>query len=155
MTDSILEKYEALVIDMANMYLSNMAWELGIKYKDTTYAIKPRLSDSQHTDLKSKHKISGSVFSNVYSEFQKMEPTSHLMNAMNAFSASGGNIDIEPKYDDKENKLNVTVKFSIKDKVLEKIEGLTPIEDVMLRMTAMRQIDSLLSEADPNSPPSF
>lgn len=155
MTQTPLEKHEALVIDLAHMYLSNMAWELGIKYKDKSYNINPRLSDAQQTELKSRHKISSTEFSHVYSEFQKMEPSPHLMQAMDAFTASGGNVDIDPSYDDDTHRLEVAVQFSIKQHSLEKIEGLTPIEDVMMRMMAMRQVDTLLSESDPDAPPSF
>lgn len=140
---------------MANMYLNNMALQLGIKYRDTSYRVNPHLSDSQRTELRAKHKISGTEFSNLYNEFERMEPTEHMKRAMDAFTASGGNVDIEPRYDDHTNRLDVAVQFSIKDRTLDKIEGLSPLEDVILRVNAMLQVDAVLSDQDPNTPPSF
>ena len=153
MTQTLLEKYDTLVIDIANVYLNNMAWELGIKYKDNTYHIKPRLTDRQHAELKAKHNISGTEYSKLYDEFQKMEPTEHMMRAMEAFTASGGNVDIEPHYDDKTNRLEVDVQFSIKEHSMEKIEGLSPLENVILKLNAMLQVDAMLAERNPNTAP--
>jgi len=153
MTQTLLEKYDDLVMDMANVYLNNMAWELGIKYKDNTYIIRPRLSEAQHSELKAKHNISSTEYSNLYGEFQKMEPTTHMMKAMEAFTASGGNVDIEPSYDEKTNRLEVSVQFSIKEHTLDKIEGLSPLEDVILKVNAMLQVDAMLSERNPDTAP--
>jgi len=153
MTETLLEKYDDLVMDIANVYLNNMAWELGLKYKDNTYIIRPRLTDPQHAELKAKHKISGSEYAKLYEEFQKMEPTEHMMQAMQAFTASGGNVDIEPHYDEKTNRLEVAVQFSIKEHTLDRIEGLSPLEDVILRVNAMLQVDTMLAERNPDTAP--
>lgn len=155
MTQNLLEKHQALVLDMANMYLNNMALQLGIKYRDTSYRINPHLSDSQRVELRAKHKISGTEFSELYNEFEKMEPTEHMTRAMEAFTASGGNVDIEPRYDDHTNRLDVEVRFSIKDRTLERIEGLSPLEDTILKLNAMLQVDAVLTNQDPNTRPSF
>ncbi len=155
MTQTLLEKHEALVMEIANVYLGNMARELGIKYRDSIYHIKPRLSDSQHALLKAKYKISSTEYSKLYEEFDKMEPTSHMQQAMQAFTASGGQVDIEPSYDENTSRLEVSVQFSIKDRTLDRIEGFSPLEDVILKLNAMIQIDQMLSNADPDDQASF
>ena len=155
MAEKLLEKYEALVTDMANVYLNNMARELGIKYRDKSYTINPRLSEPQHTELKAKHKISSTEYSNLYSEFQKMEPTQHMQQAMEAFTASGGSVEIDPRYDEETNTLDVSLQFCIKDRTLDRIEGLSPMEHVILQVTAMQQVDGALADAPADAPPPF
>jgi hypothetical protein len=151
----LLEKHEALVVEMGNLYLDNMEIELGKKYQNNTHEVNASLTDGQYTELKSKHNIPNNEFADLYSEFQKMAPTSHLKQAMDAFTASGGNVDIEPVYDENTQRLNVSISYVIKDKTFEKIEGLTPLEDVILRMNALLQVETTLSGSDPDMSPSF
>ena len=155
MSDDLLAKHEDLVIEMARIYLDNMEQELGKKYRDNDYEINPSLSDDQYLELKARHGISNAEFADLYLEFQKMKPSKHLKMAMDAFTASGGNVDIEPSYDEGTQRLSVAVKYVIKDKVLDKIEGLSAVEDINLRMSAMLQVDTLLSGADPDVSPEF
>lgn len=155
MSQEILESHESLVVEMATVCLDNMELELGRKYKDNTYEIDAGLKDEQYESLKSKHSISNAEFADIYTEFQKMKPTKHLQQAMDAFTKSGGNVEIEPEFDEEAGRLSVPVRFVIKDRVLEKIEGLSPIEDVILRVNAMFQIDSVLTDADPDALPEF
>lgn len=155
MSEDILQKHESLVIDMANIYLDNMELELGKKYMDNDYQINASLSEEQYAELKTRHDISSAEFADLYSEFQKMKPTKHLKMAMSAFTASGGNVDIEPYFDEDSQRLNVAVKFIIKDKSLDKIEGLSALEDISLKMNALLQVDTLLSGSDPDVSPSF
>ena len=84
-----------------------------------------------------------------------MEPTEHLKKAMDAFTASGGNVDIEPVFDEESGRLKVAVKFVIKDQELEKIEGLSEIEDIFLKVNAMIQIETVLDGSDPTVAPAF
>jgi hypothetical protein len=155
MSQTLLEIHKALVLDIANVYLDNMELELGKKYKNNGHEVNPSLSDAQHFTLKTKHNVNDKVFADLYSEFQKMEPTPHLKAAMDAFTASGGNVDIEPSYDESTQRLRIAVRFVIKDRTLDKIEGLLPLEDVMLKLNAMHQVDTLLSGSYPAVSPSF
>ena len=155
MSEDLLEKHEALVVEMASLYLDNMEQELGKKYMNNDYEINPSLSDSQYVGLREKHGISSAEFADLYLEFQRMKPSKHLKSAMDAFTASGGNVDIEPHYNEDTQKLSVSVKFVIKDNALDKIEGLSAIEDINLRMSAMLQVDTLLSGSDPDLAPEF
>jgi hypothetical protein len=149
MSETLLEKHEDLVIELARRYLDNMELELGRKYVDNSHEINPNLTDMQHTVLKHKHKIPDKIYNDLYSEFQKMEPTMHLQKAMDAFTASGGNVEIEPGYDEETYRLRVDVKFAIKDKSLDRIHGLSEMEHLMLKLNAMFQVDTLLSGDDP------
>ncbi|MBF0265994.1 MAG: hypothetical protein HQL46_12045 [Gammaproteobacteria bacterium] len=150
MEQDLLETHESLVVDMGNLYLENMEHELAKKYQDRDYNIYPSLTDSQFDELKSKHnKVSEKLFMLIYAEFLDLKPTSHLNKLLDAFHASGGNVDIEPNFDEKNQKLEVSVNFVIKETTLRKIEGLSPIEDILVKMNAMIQIDTLLS--DPNA----
>jgi hypothetical protein len=155
MSQTLLEKHEDLVIEMAGIYLDNMELELGKKYKDSNYNVNASLSEGQFSVLKKKHNIPGREFADLYTEFQNMKPTSHLKMAMDAFTASGGNVDIEPAYDESTQRLRVPVRYVIKDQKLEKIEGLSTIEDIILRLNAMLQVDTVLSGANPDERPSF
>lgn len=155
MNQELLEKHEALVLEMADLYLDNMEVELGRKYLDNKYEVNGSLSQMQYLDLKKKHRIPDMEFAEVVLEFQKMGPTEHLMNAMGAFTASGGNVDIEPSFDEHTQRLSVPVSFVIKENTLDRIEGLSQIEDMILRVDAMVQVDTLLSEADPDDLPTF
>ena len=155
MTQSILEKHEALVLDMADMYLNNAALQLGIKYRDSLYRISPRLSDAQRSELKARYKVSGTEFAKVYEEFEKMEATEHMQRALAAFTASGGNVEIDPVYDEQRNRLDVGLQFTIKDRILDKIEGLSTLEHTILKANAILQVDAALSDRAPNSPPPF
>ena len=155
MSETLIEKHEALVVEMATAYLDNMEVELGRKYKDITYDIDAGLSQEQHKELKSRFDIADQEYTDLYLDFKKMEPTDHLTKAMAAFTASGGNVEIEPGYDEETKRLSVDVNFSIKDRNLEKIEGLSELEDKVLRMNAMLQVDTLLSGSDPTVTPEF
>lgn len=155
MSQELLEQHEDLVMDIARMYMENMELELGKKYRKNRYEMDASMNETQHTILKNRYKISDKIYSDLYSAFQTMEPTEHLQNAMNAFSASGGSVDIEPNYDENTGTMSVAVNFSIKDKTLDRIEGLTPLEDVMLRLNAMVQVGELLSENDSSADASF
>lgn len=140
---------------MANTYLDNMEVELGKKYKKNNYQISAGLSDAQYAELKTRHDIPSGEFADLYIEFQKMKPTEHLRRVMSAFTASGGGVDVEPVYDEDSRRLKVSVNFVIDDKTLDKIEGLSPIEDLLLKMDAMIQIDTVLSGSDSTVSPSF
>ena len=155
MSQTLLEKHEPVVVEMAKAYLDNMAVELGKKYKNNDYQINVDLTDDQYFGVRAKHDLSNNEFADLYAEFQKMKPTEHLRRVMGAFTASGGNVDVEPAYDEETQRLNVSLSFVIDDKTLDKIEGLSTIEDLLLRMDAMRQIDTVLSGADPTVAPSF
>ncbi len=155
MSIPLLEKYQDLAAEMGKMYLDNMEVELGKKYKNNSHEVDPSLSNIQYSQLKNKHSISDKEFADLYADFQKMKPTQHLKQALDAFTASGGSVDIEPFYDESSQRLNVTVSFVIKDKTFDKIEGLSPLEDISLRMNAMLQIDTVLSGSDPDVAPSF
>ena len=113
------------------------------------------ISDAQYAELKTKYNLSNNEFADLHSEFQKMGPTKHLKKVMDAFTASGGSADIEPVYDENTQRLSVSVNFIIKGNTLETIEGLSPIEEIILKMDAMLQVDTLLSGSDPNISPSF
>lgn len=155
MSEILVEKHENIVIEMAEKYLDNMALELGKKYNNRNYVVNASLSDAQYSDLKKRHNLPDSEFADLYTEFQKMKPTTHLTKALGAFTESGGNIDIDPVYDEDTYRLNVAINFSIKDAVYDKIEGLSPLEDVILKMNAMIQIESVLEDADPDIAPAF
>ena len=155
MSQTLLEKYEDVVVEIANEYLDNMEVELGKKYKDKNHQVNASLSDPQQTRLKEKHNISSNEFAELYMDFTKMGPTDHLKSAMDAFTASGGNGDIEPVFDEESGRLKVAVIFVIKDKTLDKIEGLSAIEDVFLKVNAMIQIETVLDGSDASAAPSF
>jgi len=152
MSQTLLEKHEPLVVEIANAFLNNMEVELGKKYKKNDHHVNAGLSDAQYDELKTKYEISTNDFSELYSAFMKMQPTKHLQQVMEAFSASGGNVDIEPVYDEDTQRLNVDVIYAIKDNRLEKIEGLTSIEQIFLKMNALLQIEKVLADADQDSP---
>jgi len=155
MNQEILEKHEALVVELGRFYLENMALELGKKYKNNKHELNIVLTDNEYTELKSKYDISNDDYTELYSEFLKMEPTQHLKQVIDAFTASGGNIDMEPLYDEQTGKLNVTVSFAIKETTLDKIEGLSPIEEYFIKMNAMIQVESILANSDPDVTPAF
>lgn len=155
MNQELLEKYEPLVIELATLYLDNMELELGKKYKDTSYEVNANLSEEQYSELKEKHNIPHLEFVELFSDFQRMEPTDHLQKAMAAFTVSGGNVDIAPHYEEDSKRLIVSIEFAIKDKTLDKIEGLSALEDMMLKLNAMLQIDTMLSDSDPDAPLPF
>lgn len=151
----LLEEYESLVVEMGNAYLNNMESELGKKYKKSDHDIYPGLTAAQFMALKTNHNIADNELNEVYSEFLKLEPTSHLKKLLDAFHASGGNIDIEPSYDENAQSLHISVHFVIKDNTLENIEGLSPIEGIVVKMNAMLQVDAALSGSDPDMSPTF
>jgi hypothetical protein len=132
-----------------------MEVELGRKYKNKSHEVNASLSDPQQRDLKEKYNISSNEFAELYLDFTRMEPTGHLKSAMDAFTASGGNVDIEPAYDEESGRLKVAVKFVIKDQVLDKIEGLSELEDIFLKVNAMIQVETVLDGSDPSVSPSF
>ena len=151
----LLDKHKSLVVEIAALYLDNMELELGRKYKNNNYEVNAGLTDDQYFELKTKYELSNTEFADLYSEFQKMKPTMHLKKTMDAFTASGGSVEIEPHYEKNTKRLRVPVKFVIKDKSLDKIEGLSSIEDIILKMDAMSQVDKVLSGSDPDIPPMF
>lgn len=151
----LLEENESLVVEMGNAYLNNFEFELGKKYKNNDHDIYPGLTAAQFMELKTNHNIPDNELNEIYTEFLKLEPTSHLKKLLDAFHASGGNIDIEPSYDENTQRLHISVHFVIKDNTLEKIEGLSPIEDILVKMNAMLQVDATLSGSDPNISPTF
>ncbi len=153
MSQTLFEKHEAVVVEMGRSYLESMELELGRKYKDRSHVVNAGLSQEQYAELKAKHAISDEEFAELYAELQAMKPTEHLNNVMAAFTASGGNVDIEPLYDEQGGRLKVIVSFVINDKKRKKIEGLSPAEDIILRMNAMMQVEGVLS--DPDSSPEF
>ncbi len=151
MDQEFLEKYEPIIVEMGNTYLDNMELELGKKYKNKEHEIYPGLTAAQFMELKTNHNLPDNELNEIYTEFLKLKPTSHLNNLMDAFYASGGNVDIEPSYDENTQRLHISVHFVIKDNRLEKIAGLSPIEDILMKMNAMLQVDSLLSDSDVSS----
>lgn len=155
MDDTLLDKHEELVIEMARTYLDNMELELGRKYKDNGHQVDATLSNDQYTALNAKHGLSNSEFADLYSEFLKMKPSLHLRQVMGAFTQSGGGVDVSPAYDEESQRMSVAVSFIINDKALDRIEGLSEIEDLLLKMEAMIQVDTLLSGADPDISPTF
>ncbi len=155
MSQTLLEKNEPLVIEIGEKYLENMEIELGKKYKNKEHHVNAGLTDDQSRELRQKHRHSINDFSEVYSAFIKMKPGQHLQQVLNAFVASGGNVDIEPAYDEHTQRLNVTVQYVIKDNTLDKIEGLSAMENLVMRMNAMIQIENVLSGSNPDSPPEF
>jgi hypothetical protein len=155
MSQTLLEKNEPLVIEIGEKYLENMEIELGKKYKNKEHHVNAGLTDDQSRELRQKHRHSINDFSEVYSAFIKMKPGQHLQQVLNAFVASGGNVDIEPAYDEGTQRLNVTVQYVIKDNTLDKIEGLSAMENLVMRMNAMLQIENVLSGSNPDSPPEF
>lgn len=155
MSQSLLEKYETLVIEMGNVYLDNMEKELGKKYNDPGHEMNAGLTDAQFTEFKTRNNISHTEFSQLYDEFLDMKPTEHLNMVMGAFTNSGGNIDIDPEYDEDSQRLKVAVNYVINDRVLEQIEGLSPIENVFVKMNAMIQVESVLADSKPDDAPAF
>ncbi|MFK5893670.1 MAG: hypothetical protein QM504_10660 [Pseudomonadota bacterium] len=155
MDQEFLEKNESLVVEMGNAYLDKMELELGKKYKNNEHNVYPGLTAAQFMALKTKHNISDSELNEIYAEFLKLKPTRHLKKLLDAFHASGGNVDIEPSYDENTQRLHITVQFVIKDNTLETIEGLSPLEDILVKMNATLQIDAVLSGSDPDISPTF
>lgn len=155
MSQTLLEKHEAIAVEMAQAYLDNMELELAKKYQNNAYELHAGITDADYDLLMKKHNIPSQEFADLYQEFQKMKPTTHLMRLMSAFTASGGSVDVEPVYDEDSQRLKVSVNFVIADKTLDTIEGLSPIEALLLRMDAMLQIDTVLSGADPTVSPAF
>lgn len=156
MDQELLEKYEPLVVDMGNAYLDNMELELGKKYKNNEHEIYAGLTDPQYVELKAKHSdVPDNDLAELYTEFLKLKPTSHLKGLLDAFHASGGNVDIEPSYDETTERLHISVQFVIKGNTLETIEGLSPIEIILVRMNAMLQVDAVLSGSNPDISPAF
>ncbi|MGV6827522.1 MAG: hypothetical protein ACWA5Q_11160 [bacterium] len=155
MDQEFIDKHEDLVVDLGEAYLNNMELELGKKYKDNSHEINASLSSPQYWELIEKYKVSHQEFTDLYAEFLKMKPTKHLEGVVEAFAASGGSVEIEPAYDEQEERLNVSVNYVIKDKTLNKIEGLTPIEDIQMKMNALIQIETVLSGSDSGDSPSF
>lgn len=155
MSESLLTKYEPVVIEMAEAYLDTMELELGKKYKNNAYEINSGLTDEQYLALKEKHGIPDIEFGELYIEFQRMKPSEHLRKLMGAFTASKGSVDVEPAYDEESQRLKVALSFVIDDKVLDKIEGLSTLEDLQLRMDAMIQIDHVLSGPEQAEAPAF
>ncbi len=156
MSQDLLEKHEDLVVGIATAYLDNMQRELGKKYKDPHYQIDPSLSEEQHNELQAGHAISDNEFSELYTGFLRMGPSQHLEDVMRAFSASGGNVDVSPVYDEESQRLNVSLNFVIENRKLKNIDGLAPLEDLFLRMNAMVQVEGVLADAaDTGAVPSF
>ena len=155
MDQEFLEKNESLVVEMGKAYLDKMEIELGKKYKNNEHNVYPGLTAAQFMELKANHKISNSKLNEIYAEFLKLKPTSHLKKLLDAFHASGGNVDIEPSYDENTQRLHISVQFVIKGNMLETIEGLSPLEDILVKMNAMIQIDAVLSGSDPDISPTF
>ncbi len=155
MSEKLLEEHETLVVEMANIYLDNMQLELGKKYSKNSHEVNANLSDAQYMELRDRHDISNGDFSDLYEMFRHLKPTEHLQQVLDAFGASGGSVEIEPVYDEDSQRLNVSIGFSIKEKTLERIEGLSPLEDVVLRMNAMLQVEKVLANTDPDDLPSF
>ena len=140
---------------MANAYLDNMELELARKYKHKAHQINAGISEVQYDELKAKYGLPAQEFADLYQAFQKMKPGRHLEMVMSAFTASGGSVEVEPAYDETAQRLKVTMQFIIGDKALDKIEGLSPLEDMLLKRDAMLQIDNLLSGSDPDIVLSF
>ena len=155
MAQTLLEKYEDLVVEIAEKYLDNMEVELGRKYKDNSHEVNASLSDRQQIDLKEKYNVSSNEFAELYMDFTKMGPSDHLKSAMDAFTASGGNVEIEPVYDEESGRLKVAVHFVIKDRTLDKIEGLSELEAIFMKVNAMIQIETVLNDSDQGSAPPF
>ena len=155
MSQTLLEKHEPVVIEMAHAYLDNMELELARKYKNNDYQVETDISNTQYNELRAKYHIPTQEFADLYHEFQRMKPSTHLRRVMSAFTASGGSVDVEPVYEDETQRLKVSVNFVIGDKTLDKIEGLSPIEGLLLKMDAMIQIDTVLSGSDPDIALSF
>ncbi|MEW8506098.1 MAG: hypothetical protein AB2598_05300 [Candidatus Thiodiazotropha sp.] len=155
MSQELLENNQEVVIEIARMYLDNMELELGKKYINNNHEIDASLSDAQYTELSTKHNMSVADFAELYAQFQGMKPSKHLKQTMDAYTASGGNVDIEPYFDDNSQRLHVSINFTIKEKTFDKIEGLSPLEDIMLKMNAMLQIDTVLSGSNPDIPHTF
>ena len=148
MPETLLEKHEPLIVEIGQHYLDNMEQELGKKYKDREHTINATLNDDQSTDLRYKYDLTINEFSEIYSAFIKMKPGEHLQKVLSAFVASGGNVDVEPVYDEETGRLNINVQYAIKDKVLDNIEGLSEVEGLVMKMNAMIQIETALSESD-------
>ncbi len=155
MSENLLEKHEAVVVEMAKAYLDNMELELAKKYKKNDYEIITGLTDEQYTELKDKHHIPSGEFAEIYTDFQRMQPSEHLRRVMSAFTASGGSVEVEPVYDEDNERLSVSFIFIIDDKEMDSIEGLSELESLLLKRDAMLQIDNVLSGADPDVSLSF
>lgn len=148
MSETLLEKHQAVVVEMAQAYLDNMELELAKKYNNNAHQVSTGIPDASYDALKGKYAIPSQEFADLYQEFLKMKPSKHLAMVMSAFTASGGSVDVEPAYDEAQQRLKVSLSFIIGDKTLDKIEGLSPIEDLLLKRDAMLQIDNVLSGAD-------
>ncbi len=155
MDQLLLDKHEDLVLEIANATLEKMQFELGKKYKKNDHQVNLGLSDEQFTELRKKYNLTISELLAVFAEFRKLQPTKHLNQVMDAFASSGGSVDIEPAYDENSQRLNVSVIFVIKDKELDKIEGLSGIEDYLVKMNAMIQVENVLAGSDPDMAPEF
>jgi len=155
MDEEFLEQHEPLIVDLGKAYIERMEYELGKKYINKEHEIYPTLTPAQFMELKTSYNLQDNELNDIYAEFIKLKPSSHLRKILDAFHASGGNIDIEPTFNEETKRLHVLVQFVIKDTVLNKIEGLTPIEDVLLRINALLQIDQVLSGSDGDMAPSF
>lgn len=155
MSDNLLEKHESVVVEMAKAYLDTMELELAKKYKNNDYEILAGLTDDQYTEIRTKHNIPSGEFAEIYTDFQRMQPTEHLRRVMSAFTASGGGVEVEPVYDEENGRLSVSMIFIIDDKEMESIEGLTELEALLLQRDAMLQIDNVLSGADSSVAPEF
>lgn len=155
MSENLLEKYEPVVVEMARAYLDTMELELAKKYKNNDYEILAGLTDDQYTEIRTKHNIPSGEFAEIYTDFQRMQPSEHLRRVMSAFTASGGSVEVEPVYDEENGRLSVAMIFIIDDKELDSIEGLSELEALLLKRDAMLQIDNVLSGTDPEAKASF
>jgi len=155
MSENLLEKHEPVVIEMAKAYLDTMELELAKKYKNNDYEILAGLTDEQYTDIRTRNNIPSGEFAEIYTDFQRMQPTEHLRRVMSAFTASGGSVEVEPVYDEDNERLSVSFVFIIDDKEMESIEGLSELESLLLRRDAMLQIDNVLSGSDPEAKAAF
>lgn len=155
MSASFVQKYPQLATEMGNVYLDNMELELGKKYQDNTHEVDASLTGDQYRLLKNKYELDDNEIANLYAEFQQMQSTEHMKRALDAFYNSGGAVDIEPEYDADAKRLKVNLSFSIKDRVFDKIEGLSDMEHIQLRMNAMIQLDGVLAGWGENASPDF
>ena len=155
MSKTLLEQHPDLVIEIANQYLDNMEIELGKKYKNKDHEVNAGLTIDQTITMRKKHNIEMESFSELYAAFNKMKPSEHMQQVLAAFGASGGNIDIEPFYDEMRQRLSVKVQYSIKDKKLDKIESLAEIDNLIMRVQAMMQIENVLGEPRPDGKAPF
>ena len=155
MNQELLEENNLLTAAIRDAYLDNMELELGKKYKNKQHEIHAGLSNPQYSKLQKEHKVSHNDMAEIYAEFLKMKPSKHLKQVMDAFHASGGNIDIEPEYNESAQRLRVNVKFIVKGVELNKIEGLSELEHYFVKMNAMIQVANVLSGTDADINPEF